>query len=399
MTQYNDLIIKCPNPEHQNNVKLKCFDESYKADRLYCMQCSRNGIHLSHPQHQYQLPNLFDHIEKIDKECEELINRLNKQMDFVNQQFYQLIGGIKIKYQINKEQIFHLNSKQINSILAETIQFKTFRQTIEILIQKSSSELQEQIQKLYQELYLTQLNYYLISDQDIKKSEELYQKGYKLYWYDHKYEEAIAILDQALSLNSKHQLALWCKAESLKMLDQYNEAIIWVDKSLQIDPKHFNSLYTKAESLRMLDQYNEAIIWVDKALQIDSKNCNLLFTKASCLRGLGQYNDAIIWADKALQIDSKHCNSLSTKSNNLIQLIGISLRMLKNYEEALIVIEQSLQVNPNHLDSLWSKGKCLQDQNQYQEALICYDKALKIKENHQWTKDRKNECLEASKKK
>ncbi|CAK59172.1 unnamed protein product (macronuclear) [Paramecium tetraurelia] len=391
MNQYNDLIIKCPNPEHANNVKLVCFDESCKADRLYCMHCSRNGIHFSHPQYQYQLSNLFDHIEKIEKECDDLINRLNKQMDFVYQSFYLLIGGIKTKYQISKEQIFNLNSKQINSILAETIQFKSFRSTIEILIQKYSNELQDQIQKLFQDLNLNQLNYYQVSDQDIKKSEELYQKGYKLYWYDHKYEEAIAILDQALRLNSKHQLALWCKAESLKMLDQYNEAIIWADKALQVDPKHFNSLYTKAESLRMLDQYNEAIIWVDKALQIDSKHCNSLFTKASSLRGLGQYNDAIVWADKALQIDSKHCNSLSTKS--------VSLRMLKSYEEAIAVIDQSLQVNPNHLDSLWSKGKLLQDQNQYQEALMCYDKALKIKENHQWTKDRKNECLDAIKKK
>ena len=37
MNQYNDLIIKCPNPEHANNVKLVCFDESCKADRLYCI--------------------------------------------------------------------------------------------------------------------------------------------------------------------------------------------------------------------------------------------------------------------------------------------------------------------------------------------------------------------------
>ncbi|CAD8213416.1 unnamed protein product [Paramecium pentaurelia] len=278
-------------------------------------------------------------------------------MDMAYQQFYLLIGGIRSKYQKSKQQFLNLDSKQMNSFFAQSIQFKSFEQTNLILIKQSIQDFQDSIVKLLSDLKLTELNYYQISNLDINKSEELYKKGYKLYWDDKNFKEAIKIFDQSLNFNPKHSLSLWCKAESLRMLGQYNEAIIWADKALQVDPKNCNSLYCKAQSLRML----------------------------------GQYNEAIIWADKALQVDPKDCLSLCTKSN--------SLRQLKMFKQSMEVIEQSLQINPNHFDSLWAKGICLQDQNQYQEALIFYEKALMINSNHQWTRDRKDECLKAINKK
>ncbi|CAD8112294.1 unnamed protein product [Paramecium primaurelia] len=357
MNKINDAIIKCPNSDHVNDVKLVCFNESCKANRLQCIQCIQNGNHVTHLQHQQDLSFMFDHIQNIDKQCEDLISNLNKQMDIAYQQFYLLIGGIRSKYQKSEQQVFNLDSKQMDSFFAESIGFKSFEQTNLILIKQSIQDFQNSIEKLLFDLKLSELNYYQISNLDINKSEELFKIGYKLYQDDDNYKEAIKILDQSLIFNPKHSLSLWCKAECLKMLGQYNEAIILADKALQVDPKHCYSLQCKAQSLRMIDQYSEAIIW----------------------------------ADKALQIDPKDCLSLCTKSN--------SLRLLKMFKQSMQVVEQSLQINPNHLDSLWTKGACLQDQNQYQEALIFYEKALKIIPNNQWTKDRKDECLNALKKK
>ncbi|CAD8178160.1 unnamed protein product [Paramecium pentaurelia] len=353
MNQNNDTNIKCPNSEHANNVKIVCFNESCKADRLQCIECIQNGIHITHLQHQQDLLFLFEHISDIEKQCEDLIIDLNKQMDMAYEQFYLLIGGIRSKYQKSKQQFLNLDSKQMNYFFAESIKFKSFEQTNFILIQQSIKDFQDSIVKLLSDLKLSELNYNQISNQDIDKSEELYKKGYKLYWDDDNYKEAIKIFDQSLIFN----------------------------------PKNCNSLYCKADSLRMLGQYNEAIVWADKALKVDSKDCDSLYCKAASLKMLGQYNEAIIWADEALKVDPKHCSSLFTKSD--------SLRLLKMFKQSMEVIEQSLKINPNHFDSLWAKGKCLQDQNQYQEALIYYKKALMINPNHEWTRDRKDECLKA----
>ncbi|CAD8204441.1 unnamed protein product [Paramecium octaurelia] len=415
MNQFENITVKCPNPEHTKNVKYVCFDESCKEQRLYCHECIKIGKHVTHLQHQEELPFLFEHISRIEKESDDLINRINKQMDLIQNDFFLLIGGIRSEYQISKQQLHNLNLEQINSFLSQSIHFKQFELTIEKLLQELIKEFQDQITKLKNDLNLFALDYYQISKSNIEKSEELFKIGYKLY-RDDKYEEAIEIFDQALNFNSNHQLSLVTKAESLKMLHQYNEAIIWADKALQVNSNHYISFYTKADSLRGLNQYNEAILWIDKALQINPKDFYSLFTKADSLRMLEQYTEAIIWAEKALQINPQHCFSLYTKADSLRMLDkyseaiiwankalsvnpkhcnslytkGNSLRQLKKYKEAMEVIEQSLKINANHFDSLRIKGECLHDQKQYQQALVFYDKALEINSNHQWTQNRKS---------
>ncbi|CAD8090062.1 unnamed protein product [Paramecium sonneborni] len=349
----SQVIIKCANTEHINNVKLVCFDEFCKADRLYCMQCNRNGTHVSHPQHQYELPILFDHIEQIQRKTDQLIDQLNIQMDLVYQSFYQLIRNIRIKYQITRSEFLKLNPKQMNSIFFESLQFEQFNQVFLKQFLNSSQVFKDQLIKLNSDLNLNQLNYYQQSKNDIIKSKELYQQGYNLYLNESNYQEAIKIFDQAISFNPKNYQALWCKGENLRMLSKYNEALIYADKALEINSQHQNSLYLKS----------------------------------ACFRRLCQYEEAIIWADKALKINPKDCPSLACKGN--------ALRLLKMLKEASEIIDYSLKINPNHIGSLETKGVILQDQNRYEEALIYFDKVLSINQKNLWVQERKKECLDS----
>ncbi|CAD8129874.1 unnamed protein product [Paramecium sonneborni] len=350
---FQDLIINCPNQEHDNNVKLICFDKSCKTNRLYCMQCNREGMHCSHPQYQYELPILLEHIEKAYQECDHFVNRIKQIIDLVYQSFNQLIGGIREKFQRSKEQFLNLNSKQMNSFFEQVILFKSFEAKIETQITESSQNFQYQLKYLYQDLNISQLNYCQISNSDIQKSQEICQKGYELWLNDNDYLEAIKNFDQALIWNPKNQSALQKKAYCLRLLKQYKEAIQWADKALDIDPKHEDTMKGKGISLFMLEEYKEAIIWIDKALEINPNNKLSLYYKADCLRLLKQYKEAIIQADKALEID------------------------------------------PQYQLALYCKGQCLQTLNQYAEALIFYEKYLKIDPNDQYAKIRKNQCLEA----
>ncbi|CAD8203037.1 unnamed protein product [Paramecium octaurelia] len=202
------------------------------------------------------------------------LNSMNKQMDLIQQDFFALIEGIRLKYQVSKQQLTHLNSEQINSFVSSTNHFKSFECAIQISKTLFDLHLYLKQQCLFNTLRRIALKIYILRVQDTSQI---------IYWKEKKFDEAIQIFEQALNLNWKHQSSLWCKADSLRMLGQYNEAIIWVDKALQVDPKHCLSFFTKAESLKMLGQYNEAIVWADKALQVDSKHCLLLYTKGDSL--------------------------------------------------------------------------------------------------------------------
>ncbi|CAD8194863.1 unnamed protein product [Paramecium octaurelia] len=301
MSENNIDNIKCPISEHAYDIKLVCFNESCKANRLYCIQCIRDGIHVSHPQNQQEVPLLFEFIGKIGEECDDWITNLNQQMNVASQQFQLLIEGIRSKYQKSKQQFLNLNPKQMNSFFDETIQFQSFQYKTQDKIQQSIKEFQDQMDNLISGLKLSELNYY-ISNSDLKKTEELYQKGHKLYWMDDNYEEAIKLFDQALIVNSTHKLSLWCKANCLRMLGQFKEAINWADKALEVDPKHCNSLQCKGSALTQLKMFKDANQVIDLSLSINPNHFDSLWSKGCCLQQQNLFQEALIFYEKALKI-------------------------------------------------------------------------------------------------
>ncbi|CAK84704.1 unnamed protein product (macronuclear) [Paramecium tetraurelia] len=354
--QSNDIKLKCSVSNHDALVQLVCFEPDCKAFRFFCIQCQKDGIHQNHVQMCFEIPKLFEYAQKVGKECDDLLEIVNKQWKSIKYQFQTLIEGIKKKYIISNTFLIQLNYSQLNQTLEDLINFQSQNSFIKNTIQNTLFDFIEKIEKLEQEIKLHEkpLSFH-ISKQEIEKSQELFYKGYELYQDNDKYDEAIIILDQAINLNPNNYQAIWCKAASLRMLGQYKKAIIWADKALLLDPKHNFSLYCKAACLRMLDQYEEAIIWANKALAIDSQDCFALSCK------------------------------------------GSSLRLLKRFNEAIKVINASLTINPNHFDSLKEKGACLHDEHQYQQAMLFYEQALRIFPGDQWTKDRLDKCLQALK--
>ncbi|CAD8094326.1 unnamed protein product [Paramecium primaurelia] len=287
MNQNDDISIKCPNSEHNNNVKFVCFDESCKQQRLYCIQCIKNGIHVSHPQNQEELPKMFEHIQQVEIECDDLTNKMTKQMDLLQQDFYLLIEGIRSKYKISKQQILNLNSQQMNSYVQQSVNFTSN--------QYNYAQMNSNLKQKNQYLNYNQLNQVIIK---YLTYIQINQKNY--------IKMAIKILDKALSFNTKHQLSLYSKAESLRMLGQYNEAIIWADKALQVNPKDCFSLRTKGHSLRLLKDYKEALKAIDQSLSINPNHLSSLQSKGHCLQNQNNYQEALLFYEIALKINSNH---------------------------------------------------------------------------------------------
>ncbi|CAK81359.1 unnamed protein product (macronuclear) [Paramecium tetraurelia] len=175
MNQSSDLAIKCPNPEHNKNVILVCFDECCPGQRLYCHQCVKIGVPVSHLEYQEELPFMFEHFKKVEKECDYLIDRMNKQMDMINQNYYLLVEGIRSKYQMSQQSLLNLSSEQINSFLSSSISFQLFQSKIQNLLEQLTNKFLCQLQQLLVDLNLTDLNYYQIPKINPNKSEDLHQ--------------------------------------------------------------------------------------------------------------------------------------------------------------------------------------------------------------------------------
>ncbi|CAD8090475.1 unnamed protein product [Paramecium sonneborni] len=287
MNQIQDLQIKCSNKKHDCIVQLACFNECCNANRIYCFECLRLGDHIAHPNDQYDWKKIFQVIEQIRQQSDELIKQLTSSIEKIQKSFSLLCQALKSKYQLSKEQIQKFEINQFNQALDNMLKYNRIAQGIQLDIEQCSNDTFIQINKIITELKLNELIYYKLNDQQIVQAEEFFQKGFKLY-SDDKYKEAIDYLDQTLLINPNHILALQFKAFSLRLLGKYNDAIIWADRILLIDSSHIDLLYLKGWCLQALFKYSEAISYYDKVIQFDPNFFDVKLLKTQCEKKLSQ---------------------------------------------------------------------------------------------------------------
>ncbi|CAD8213135.1 unnamed protein product [Paramecium pentaurelia] len=262
----------------------------------------KGGIHNDHFDDVEKINSLIQFIDQKNQECDKLIDDLNKLEKIMNQSFSQLKRGIIQKYQLYKERLVQLNSQQINYYLNSTIQFKEYQQSITKIIQEQTNKLNHSLNNLYEQLTLSQFNYYQIDNDSILLSKQLYDKGQKLYW-EYKYDEAIEVLDKSIQQYQNNHQSLWCKGECLSGLNKYEDAITWYDKALAIDSKHADSLFGKGDCLRLMKNYDESLNILDQALTINPQHSLSLKSKGQCLEDQQKYEEALIYYEKSLNIN------------------------------------------------------------------------------------------------
>ncbi|CAD8213923.1 unnamed protein product [Paramecium pentaurelia] len=378
MGQQGIQKLKCQKDDHQDEIDSVCYNQGCTKFRLNCFKCMKKGIHHTHLDDVEKINSLKDYIEMQNKECDNLINNLNKLVERVNQSYSQYKQGINRKYSLLKERLLQLNSQQINDFLNSTITFTEYKQSITTIISDKIKNLDDTFNNLYDQLQLLSFDYYQINDNEIKLSKQMCNQGINVA-QEQKYDESIQLLDKSIQLDPNNQEALWRKGQCLRLLERYEDAITWLDKTLLVDPKLVK------QCLTMLTRYEDAITWLDKALLIDPKDVDSLWNKGQCLRLLERYEDAITWLDKTLLVDPKHILSLCNK--------GECLRKLKRFDDSAKYIDLALHINPNDTFSLNQQGLLLEDQQKYENALTYYEKSLTLSPNNQQTIIRKQLCL------
>ncbi|CAD8203429.1 unnamed protein product [Paramecium octaurelia] len=347
MIQQASLKLKCQEDNHKEEIDFICYYEFCTGFRLNCFDCFKKGIHHTHSEDVKKVNSLIPFIESNNKECDNLIDDLNKCVESLNQSFSQLTKGIRNKYSLVKERLVNMNSYQINDYLNSTVTLNEYKQSILKIIQEQIKKLNHSFDNLYEQLQLSSFNYYQIEDNHFEQAEDLCNQGKKLY-LDFNYNEALKYLNSSILINPNNKESLYYKGDCLMIQGKYEDAITWLDKGLAIDPKHVVSLSNKGQCLRGLGKYEDAITWLDKAIAIDLKHVVSLCNKGQCLRMLNKHEDAITWLDKALAIDPKHIVSLSNK--------GQCLLMIGKYVDAITWLDKALAIDPKHVGSLCNKG-------------------------------------------
>ena len=110
-----------------------------------------------------------------------------------------------------------------------------------------------------------------------------------------RYEEAVEILDQAISLAPNSAQAYYNRGvvEMISTPDNQEPALRFFNQAIKVKPDHTKAHINIASIYSQSNLYHKSITHLDKALLADPNNAVILFNKGLSLRMLKLYSDAL----------------------------------------------------------------------------------------------------------
>lgn len=188
------------------------------------------------------------------------------------------------------------------------------------------------------------------------------------------FEEALQVIDKALSIDSEDSNGWTNKGYVLYRLNRVELAEDAYDEALNLDPDNVIAIFGKADSLFNRQQYRKSIEYYDRGLNLaPSRNANYWFNKSVAHYQLGEYEDADISINKYIRSNEDDSQGIlfealiQYKMNNFIGAI-------ESWDKGLQMLPESADLGIEYL----YKGMAYSRLNRIDEAIASFDKAKSL---------------------
>ncbi len=185
-----------------------------------------------------------------------------------------------------------------------------------------------------------------------------------------------------LSYGQKDSLSLsyYNKSYSYSKKGDFNNALAFIDKALSIDSLNNNYIMQKALVLSSNKQYDEAITVLDKIEEIGKETENSIILKSLILEEKGEI-------EESLAVLIVFCEYQPSK--RLYTQIALSFFKYNGYDEAINYYYKALNIDPSDetiridlASVLYSLGKEQNNKNKKDESLRLLQEGLKLKDSN-----------------
>jgi tetratricopeptide (TPR) repeat protein len=169
-------------------------------------------------------------------------------------------------------------------------------------VRDTTPEDQQKIQALTKQLEQLQS----VNTQLSFSANDYIEQGKALY-FEGRYEEAIATLDQAINQEQDNPKAWLSRGAALAKLQQFEAANTAYETAIQLKPDFSEAWFGKGVALAKLQQMEVAIAAYDKAIVLKPDFSLAWFFQARCYVTLGNLDAALHSLQQAIQLNPEKC--------------------------------------------------------------------------------------------
>ncbi len=215
-----------------------------------------------------------------------------------------------------------------------------------------------------------------ISEASDRVRETIVERG-KLLTNQEQYEEALTILDRALTAFPDHAATYRIRADLNEKMGRFDEAISDYSKMLELEPDEASAYNNRGGIHYRQREYDLALADYNKAIELDPRNPVCYNNRSAVYRNQKKYELALADCNKALELEPDDAGVYSYRS--------IVYREQKKYDLALADCNKALELDAQFALAYINRGQVYHDQRRYDLALADLNKALELEPDDAFT--------------
>jgi predicted O-linked N-acetylglucosamine transferase (SPINDLY family) len=152
--------------------------------------------------------------------------------------------------------------------------------------------------------------------------------------------------------------------------DQHEQALALFEQALSLEPEHFPALYSTGLSLSRTGRLQESLDYFNRAVAAQPDAAIGHFALGKVLQDLGLVEAALAAFEKSLEIDPQFMQAHNSKA--------ALLQAANRHHDALTTLVKASEINPNDIRTLEGQGLLLTQFKQFEWATNAFRRAMQI---------------------
>ncbi|MCA2743730.1 MAG: serine protease [Microcystis sp. M015S2] len=186
-------------------------------------------------------------------------------------------------------------------------------------------------------------------------------------------QQAINTLPKGEDLKEFHSSILQQQSVVYRYLENYEQALTVINQAISLFPNNPNSYNEKWGVLSRLKRYDEGLAAINQAIHL-APRAAWYYNRGILYYNQQKYELALADWNKAIEINPNYAEAYSNR--------GILYSDQKKYELALADWNKAIELNRNFAGAYYNRGNLYYNQQKYDLALSDYNKAIEINPNY-----------------